>query len=274
MSTLLKSYRDYATPQRYVVQCNVHHGLPIYPLHRHDYIEIEYLESGVMEHELNGVRQVLHAGDCYCLDYAALHRFRVLEPITIHNLCLDYKAVPNVVQRLLHTAVLPCGGRVCAEKQPFLLDSFYHLEAQLQTEENYAEERITAYLLLTITEILASCAPLTERSAPTGYRHIAKAIDYISQNYAEPLTSAQVANGVYLSPNYFCKLFSEISGSTFASYLTQVRLENARRRLRETTQPVTQIALECGFGSFSNFSRAFKHAYGCAPSEYRRWLKL
>lgn len=268
----LKRYRDYLLPQRYGVRYAAHHAPSVYPMHGHDYIEIEYVQSGVMEHELNGEKNILRAGDCYCLDYKALHRFRVLEPVCIHNLCIDYKEAPLAVQRLLHTAELPCCGHIAASQTAQLLAWFAQLETYIQGG-TFAEERITAFLLLIVTQILEVCAPITEKSTETGYRHIAKAIDYITQNYAEPLTLTQVAEEAFLSPNYFCKLFAEVSGSTFTAYLTRVRLENAKKRLIETEQPVTQVALECGFGSFAAFSRAFRKVYGCTPTDCRKGFK-
>ena len=51
--------------------------------------------------------------------------------------------------------------------------------------------------------------------------------------------------------------------------LRQRRLERARVLLRETLQPVRDVALESGFGSTAHLSRAYKRAFGCTPTEER-----
>jgi transcriptional regulator GlxA family with amidase domain len=53
-------------------------------------------------------------------------------------------------------------------------------------------------------------------------------------------------------------------------YINEVRLDNARRLLRETDKPIGTIALETGFADHSHFTRAFTRRFGTAPSADRR----
>jgi AraC family transcriptional regulator len=95
-------------------------------------------------------------------------------------------------------------------------------------------------------------------------------IDYIEAHLGEELTVEQLAEVAHFSPYHFHRIFSAMTGETLGGFIGRVRLEHAANRLlAQPRRPVTDIALECGFGSPSSFSRAFREAYGTSPSGWR-----
>ncbi len=92
---------------------------------------------------------------------------------------------------------------------------------------------------------------------------------YIQRNYRHPLTLAQVAHHVALSPNYLAGLFKKQFGLTIIDYLTETRIEQAKQLLAETEKKVAEVADEVGYHSPYYFSRAFKKAVGRSPKAYR-----
>lgn len=258
---------------RHGVVCRVNCPRGSFSLHCHDFIEIEYLLSGKIEHELNGYRSTLSAGDCWCLGTRDLHMFTVIEPVKIHNICLDTSAVPKAVAELLSSTPFPLLGHISEELLPTVASLFESLFAVSLEDMPYANERVAAYLLLILTHIFESSEPLSEKPSTAGYEHIAQAIEYISEHYYEALTLGEVASVVHLSPNYFSKLFCDVSGKTFLDYLTYIRISKARELLSGTSDSITQVALVTGFGSFSSFSRTFRKHVGTTPSEYRKSMR-
>ena len=102
---------------------------------------------------------------------------------------------------------------------------------------------------------------------------ILKAKRFIEENYADPNTTlTTVAEAVALSPNHFSTIFSQECKTTFIEYLTNVRMENAKRLMRETDMKGYDIAYECGFSDPHYFSYIFKKNTGLSPREYK--LKL
>jgi len=73
-----------------------------------------------------------------------------------------------------------------------------------------------------------------------------------------------------LSLSHFKARFRDAIGTAPAEYYLGLRIEEAKRRLRETTQPVTRIAMDLGFGSSQSFATAFHRLAGCPPTVYRR----
>lgn len=85
-----------------------------------------------------------------------------------------------------------------------------------------------------------------------------------------PLALAELAAVAGLSPNHLLRAFRQVIGRTPHQYLTELRLARARRLLRETDQPVTEICLAVGFASPGSFSWLFRRATGLPPLAYRR----
>ena len=73
-----------------------------------------------------------------------------------------------------------------------------------------------------------------------------------------------------LSVSHFKARFRDATGTAPAEYFLGLRIEEAKRRLRETAQPVTRVAMDLGFGSSQSFATAFHRLVGCPPTAYRQ----
>ncbi|MFP4444517.1 MAG: PocR ligand-binding domain-containing protein [Spirochaetia bacterium] len=98
---------------------------------------------------------------------------------------------------------------------------------------------------------------------------IYKAIDYIKKNYMRKISLIEVADYVMLSPSYFSKLFKNEMGSTFNTFLNQVRIDRAKTLLMDHTVPLVDIAFLIGYEDQSYFSKVFKKLTGISPGKYR-----
>ena len=79
--------------------------------------------------------------------------------------------------------------------------------------------------------------------------HLRRARDEIDRRYAEPLDIGTLARTALASEAHFIRSFKREFGETPHRYLQRRRIERAATLLRETDQPVTEIALDVGFGS-------------------------
>jgi len=85
----------------------------------------------------------------------------------------------------------------------------------------------------------------------------------------EPRKVAQIAAAVDLSPRQLERLFAKYLRATPGRYYLELRLDRARMLLLQTTKPILNIAVACGFASASHFSRCYRARYGHKPSEER-----
>jgi transcriptional regulator GlxA family with amidase domain len=79
-----------------------------------------------------------------------------------------------------------------------------------------------------------------------------------------------MAARAHMSPRHFARAFRAETGITPARHVERVRLEAARRRLEDTSEPVAAIAAGCGFGTAETMRRAFLRTLQVGPAEYRR----
>ena len=99
---------------------------------------------------------------------------------------------------------------------------------------------------------------------------ILRAKKYIDKNYADPdICLHSTAAAVNFSPNHFSAVFSQECGITVIEYLTNVRIEAAKRLLRNSSMKSSDIAYEVGFNDPHYFSFIFKKVTGISPRDWR-----
>jgi AraC-like DNA-binding protein len=97
-----------------------------------------------------------------------------------------------------------------------------------------------------------------------------RVVDYVRANYAGRVSLADAARAVHLSPNYLSSVFSAEMGMSFTAYVQKVRLDQAKKLLLGTYQPIAAIAAATGFTDQSYFAKVFAQAMGMTPGQYRR----
>lgn len=102
------------------------------------------------------------------------------------------------------------------------------------------------------------------------YSLMGKIVDYIMQHFSDKNFSAgEAAEAVHLSRNYFLKIFKEDQKISFWDYVTNLRMEKAKKLLKTSDMTVYAISREVGYESQYHFSRKFKNLYNISPNEYR-----
>ena len=98
---------------------------------------------------------------------------------------------------------------------------------------------------------------------------VQKAADYIKLNYSEKISIKEIADQLYLSPNYLSELFKKHTGKTISEYLTEYRLEKACQLLDHAEYRVGDVSGVVGIHDGRYFGNMFKKKYGMTPTEYR-----
>lgn len=98
---------------------------------------------------------------------------------------------------------------------------------------------------------------------------LTKAKEYIENKFSDSLTLEEVAEHVELSPVYFSKFFKENFGVTFIDYVTTIRMNHAKKEMKDPSKSLKEICYSVGYKDPNYFSRAFKKYTGLSPTEYR-----
>lgn len=97
---------------------------------------------------------------------------------------------------------------------------------------------------------------------------------FIQKNYSENITLNLLADQFYLHPNYLSKLFKEKTGKNFVEYMTEVRMEQAKKLLRDPDNRIADISTMVGYDNTRYFNKVFKQHTEMTPSEYRETLPV
>ena len=103
---------------------------------------------------------------------------------------------------------------------------------------------------------------------------IEQSLDFIEVHLTEEISTEELANTVGLSPFYFQRLFKRLVNKPVQEYVKLRRLAKVIENRGDSEQRILDVALDYGFSSHANFTRAFKETYGITPEDYRRDLPM
>lgn len=98
-----------------------------------------------------------------------------------------------------------------------------------------------------------------------------KIVDYVNKNLSdEDMRLTLLAENMNMNPNYSSQLFKKELGCGYHAYLNQVRVEKAKKYLRQTNEPISVVAELVGFSDYRIFTKIFKGIVGVTPSQFRK----
>ncbi len=230
--------------------------------HWHEHTEIHLILEGSCTLDCNGGQSTLRAGDCAVINGGELHRggrgscvflCLLLSPTFLGNTHIIFE---RVIRDAYVSSLFPKIAELARSTElPSLL-----------------EGRGAVHLLM--AHLIRNYA-LREMGGAFYTRHITKleklnqAITFINQNYAKPISTAQLAEMLYLSEGYFCQLFKEVMKQSAMEYLNVIRTEKAKHLLKTTDMSIAEIAFCCGFSDANYFSRMYKKVNRESPTQSR-----
>ena len=99
---------------------------------------------------------------------------------------------------------------------------------------------------------------------------VRKAMAYIHEHYAEPISREDIAGHIGVSSDHLTRCFRQETGLTPIAYLNRCRVNQAKTLLTAGDKSVTEIAHVVGFSDSNYFSRVFRREVGVSPTAYKR----
>jgi two-component system response regulator YesN len=93
---------------------------------------------------------------------------------------------------------------------------------------------------------------------------------YLQKHLSEEMSLSVLADEFHLNPQYISRLFKNEIGVNFLTYLTNIRMEKAKKLLLSTALSITDVAERAGYTDYRVFTKVFKKTEGVTPSQYRR----
>jgi AraC-like DNA-binding protein len=115
-----------------------------------------------------------------------------------------------------------------------------------------------------------SKTPFSGRLTESDVKNADRICQELREKLAQPVSLAEVAAKVAMSPSAFARFFKRATGQTFIDYLTDLRVRHACLLLSRSERSIAEVARLSGFGNLANFNRHFKRHQRQTPSDYRR----
>jgi len=258
-------------------------------IHKHTFIELVYVVSGSAWHVVDNRRSPASKGDLFIINYDTPHAFfrdeKTQEPFLVYDLLFtpdffDISLINNVGFESINSSFLFYSLFPTQQIGPdmHISGSSYNVFGELFNkiyleftgcEEGYINI-IRAYVIELIIKMFRkmNAAPRSE-SVSRQTQIVDKTLAYLRENYQKHLSLDELAAQVFLSKDYFARLFRETTGMPISTLLQKIRIEEACKLLTGTNQKVDDIAAHCGFHDIKYFYNAFKKLTGMTPRQYR-----
>ncbi|SHF91317.1 AraC family transcriptional regulator [Streptoalloteichus hindustanus] len=200
-------------------------------------------------------------------DQAVLRRYRAdgaMRSVQVH---IPRDTVDSVAARLGGGPVdFEAMAASLAEGDPLVEEAVRAVGSVGEASDLYVESAaafLTTHLLTRHARRPADRTPTREDA------RVRAAVAMMRDRLAEPITLADIADVAHLSVYHLVRVFREATGAPPHRFLTRLRIEEAKRLLRDTDLAIAQIAPRCGFASPGALSAAFVRHTGVRPSAYR-----
>lgn len=251
-------------------------------LHRHGYLELNYIESGRGFYVVENRTYPIRPGDIFIINneerHMAVHEERISMQVIVFDSAMVWSGQEEDAflkpffhrNNLFSNRVEACHG-----------DAREIAGYIKRIQEEYAGRKegwklvIKAALLLILAVLNrhyegAKALRQDESRFSRSYERIRVVVEYIGTHYQGHLSLKELAGMAAMNSAYLSTYFKEVMNVTIMDYIESVRLGQACIQLKTTSRQITEIALSCGYNNISYFNRSFRQKMGMTPGEYRK----
>lgn len=264
---------------------SVAHATPDYA-HAHDFLVLAYFEHGGGSLVLGDRQWPLLAGDAFVIAPGEVVRLGQHDQHPADGWCVFFEpelivsgALGGSLGWRSHPLLFPFLGGAATDAQrlpvpPGDRDAWCQHVTAIENELEHPRDGSSEAALAYLTLLLVSAARITVdigsdlrvRSEP----QLAAVFEFIEQHYREPISLATVAAALGLTPGHLTTVVRRKTGRTVQRWITERRMADARRLLRETDLTIEAIAGTVGYRQTSHFIKHFRRDHTLTPANWRR----
>ncbi len=259
---------------------DAHAALPPGHRHAHDFLVLVYVEEGAGSFVVDGAERPLRAGEVH-----AVSPGQVIEDSTVADLarCRAWSIAftPDAVPALAAVSPLawahhpllamfapgPGHGLVAEPDRARWSAWLTELAEELADPGRLGAREVVADLLTRVLVAAARLAPATP-GAPDPL--VKRVFDQIEETFREPVSVGDVARALGYTPGHLTTVVRERTGRPLLEWITERRMTEVRRMLRETDLPLGVVAARTGLRDATYLVRRFRDRYGITPQRWRR----
>lgn len=260
-----KIIKDEEYPLQFIVNVITKPG-QYFIMHWHEHIELHYIVKGGSIFYCNQKKIVAKEGSLVVFNSNELH-CGVLEEKKMEAIAVVFE-LSAFSKEVAHTGFV---FENLIENDAFIknkMEEFYFENKEKKIGYKLAARGIL-YEMITYLMRNHVAVKLSESENSKRNKQLIRlntVIEYIQQNYNEPICNKTLASLIHLSEDRFNHLFKESMGVSPLNYINNFRLEKAKNLLKIGEYTILEAAMEVGFSDINHFGRLFRKKYGCTPS--------
>ena len=230
--------------------------------HWHHDCELITVERGSALISINKKTFTLIEGQSIFINSQQIHHIQASKDSILSFILYDYKLTEKLTGS--NTLLSP------------LINNNYYITETYDTIETELRKKMVFYSFITEQKLKLLIANIfrgepttnTPKDLKASYNELYKKLLVEIDEHFQYYTFKDAAKFMSFSEPYFSNYFYKMSGMTFSQYLNYVKTEKAIKLLTDTKKmPITEIAIQCGFGTIRNFNRVFKKITGYSPKD-------
>lgn len=287
MAPILKG-EDWFREPGFPFQISRHIVAEAYPNHKHEFFEFFFMVKGGLTHHVGNTQQEISRGDLVLLNPSRSHAFELIQDKPAEKIeCIfmpsflevdhvflkkQKKFTELVFMEPFYNAgcmIIPLSGRTELKVRALLEEL---LEEYANRPAGYGlaiRTKLTDLLITIARSFIRPHNTDTDSVSVPPADSLIDTLAIIEERFREPLTLDEIAAEAGFGKEYFCRVFHNITGTTFTRYVNGLRIAYAREQLLKRNDKIIAIALDAGFNDLSYFNRTFKAICGMTPSAWR-----
>lgn len=257
-----------------------HADLPPEHQHAHDFLVLVYVEEGTGSFTIDGAEQPLRAGEVHAVSAGQVIGVPTVAELT-HSRAWSVAFTPDAVPALASISPLAWTrhpllalfapgaepGRVPERDRASWSAWMADLAEELGDPDRLGAHEVAAALL---TRILVAAARLAPATAATPDPLVERVFAEIEERFREPISATDVALALGYTPGHLTTVLRKRTGRPLLEWITERRMTEVRRMLRETDLPLDAVAARTGLRDATYLVRRFRDRYGTTPQRWRR----
>lgn len=240
-----------------------------FPMHWHNFFEIEILLSGKGTCIINDKEYDLSEYNMFFLTSTDFHYIKITDEARFINISFDVNMLNERDSSFLILSGAERGYNLSADKYERIISAAMLLQHECDTN-GICQKQLLEYILSYISQKSEDHSSYSASSEQ--YKGIKKATIFMELHFRENITLKQIAKEAGYHPAYFSEIFKKITGESYIEALTRLRLAYAKSLLANGFS-VADACFLSGFGSLSNFYTLFKKKFGSSPSGHTKKAK-
>ncbi|MBP3633347.1 MAG: helix-turn-helix transcriptional regulator [Oscillospiraceae bacterium] len=225
-----------------------------------------YFLHGTCRICIDGKEYIAKGGQWFYIPAGVRHSYSHLPGKSFEKYWLHFDLYPNA--KLAALLGLPHMVQVGDDTR---VRSLFEELTRANASDKFTDKlRAKACLLSLIALYVELCRLDTVTVGGEEEQRIQDVLSYIHNNLNRPIANAELAALCHMHPNHFIRYFAKMTGQTPGAYVTERRMETAKRLLEATDQPIARIMEQVGLQEPTHFSKLFRKYYATTPREYRK----